>query len=203
MTRLVRLLGALALLPGTVIADEPRADPREFVDVATVIPDAVIDVRYATKENFTGEVLYPVARCKLRRAVAARLARVAVALRAQDRRLLLWDCYRPSSIQAVLWKHLPDARYVANPKTGSRHSRGAAIDLGIVDQDGGEVVLPTAFDDASRRSHRDVALRGARGVEAKRLETAMHAAGFIGLATEWWHFDAPESGDFALSNEPL
>ena len=94
----------------------------------------MIDLRYATADNFTGAVLYPKAVCKLRRAVAARLAKAAETLRKQDRRLLLWDCYRPTSIQEQFWKRVPDPRYVANPQVGSRHSRGAAVDLALVDR---------------------------------------------------------------------
>jgi len=85
------------------LAGIARADkPDDFVEIGKAIPDAVIDMRYATADNFVGEVLYPVARCKLRRAVVERLVRAAKALRAKDRRLLVWDCYRPSSIQVIL-----------------------------------------------------------------------------------------------------
>lgn len=195
-----RVLLVIAACAGSAAAErEPRPD--DLVDVAAVIPDAVIDMRYATADNFTGEVLYPTATCKLRRAVAARLAKAAAALRAHDRRLLIWDCYRPRSIQAVLWKRVPDPRYVANPRRGSKHNRGAAIDLAIVAADGTAVTLPTKYDDFSKAAHRTRALAGTAGAEAKRLEAAMVAAGFRPLATEWWHFDAP--GTYALADEPL
>ena len=194
--------GALVVvicLTGIARADQPT----DFVDVSAAIPDAVIDIRYATKDNFTGEVLYPTAVCKLRRAVALRLARAAKLLRKHDRRLVLWDCYRPASIQKALWKRVPDPRYVADPARGSNHTRGAAVDLGLVDEAGDPVTLPTTFDDLSRAAHRSEALVGDKGIEARRLEAAMQAAGFIGLATEWWHFDAPDRSKYALSDEPL
>lgn len=175
----------------------------DLIDVATVIPDAVIDIRYATKDNFTGTVLYPVSVCKLRRAVADKLVKVAAALRKQDRRLLLWDCYRPLSIQKALWKKVPDPRYVADPSVGSRHNRGAAVDLALVDKDGKPVVLPTKFDEFTIAAHRDRALVGASGREAKRLERAMLAAGFTAMPTEWWHFDASDAASYALSDEHL
>jgi D-alanyl-D-alanine dipeptidase len=182
---------------------KPREKPTDFVELSTLIPDAVIDMRYATADNFTGKVVYPVARCKLRRSVATRLARAAATLRKQQRRLLVWDCYRPTSVQEAFWKLVPDERYVANPKKGSRHSRGAAVDLGLVDLDGKPVVLPTKFDDFSEAAHRDRALAGDSGAEAKRLEKAMKAAGFVGMPTEWWHFDAPDAAKFSLANDPL
>jgi D-alanyl-D-alanine dipeptidase len=177
--------------------------PGDLVELSTLVPDAVIDIRYATKDNFTGEVLYPVGRCKLRRAVAKRLAVAAAILRKQDRRLLVWDCYRPTSIQEKLWKLVPDERYVANPKVGSRHGRGAAVDLGLVDKDGKPVTLPTKFDEFSESAHRVNALKGDAGAEARRLEAAMKRAGFVGMPTEWWHFDAPDASKYGLSNDPL
>ena len=197
--------GPAGSTPADAAPSPPDATPRpdDLVDVSAVIPDAVLDLRYATADNFTGAVLYPRAVCKLRRAVAARLAVAAEALRAQDRRLLLWDCYRPSSIQERFWKLVPDPRYVANPAVGSRHSRGAAVDVALVDAAGRPVALPTKFDEFSEAAHRPRALAGPRGAEARRLEVAMVAAGFLGMPTEWWHFDAPDSADYALSNEPL
>lgn len=178
----MRALAIVALLAGAARADD-------FVDVAKVIPDAVIDMRYATKDNFTGVVLYPVARCKLRAKVAERLAAAAKALR--PLRLVLWDCYRPSSIQKVLWKKVPDPRYVADPAKGSVHSRGAAVDVGLADADGKLVKLPTAFDDFTEKAR----------VREPRLDKAMLGAGFVALPTEWWHFDAPDR--YPLSDEPL
>lgn len=197
---------ALVLLLGSVAEAGPKptgSQANDLVDVATVIPDAVIDIRYATKDNFTGVVLYPKSICKLRRAVADKLVKAAAALRKQDRRLLLWDCYRPLAIQKALWKKVPDPRYVADPAVGSKHNRGGAVDLGIVDKAGKPVVLPTKFDEFSEAAHRERALAGDHGREGKRLADAMEAAGFVGLATEWWHFDASNAGDYALSDEPL
>jgi zinc D-Ala-D-Ala dipeptidase len=197
------VIAMIALVSAAAAADGKRERPNDFVDIAAVVPDAVLDMRYATKDNFTGEVVYPKAVCKLRRAVAARLAKAAEALRKQDRRLLLWDCYRPSSIQDKFWALVPDPRYVADPKVGSKHSRGAAVDLAVVDKDGKPVTLPTKFDEFSKAAHRTAALAGPAGAEARKLSDAMTAAGFKPMPTEWWHFDAPEGADYALSNEPL
>lgn len=197
---MIAICGA-ALAAQLAAAAQQRDD--ELIDVTTVIADAILDLRYATDDNFTGKVLYPVARCKLRRAVAARLARAARALRAADRRLVLWDCYRPTSIQEELWRRVPDPRYVANPKVGSRHGRGAAVDVALADKAGNLVALPTRFDDFSEAAHRDRALVGDAGAEARRLQRAMVDAGWKPLATEWWHFDAPDAASYALSDEPL
>ena len=120
-----------------------------------------------------------------------------------QRRLLIWDCYRPLTIQKALWKKVPDPRYVADPAVGSRHNRGAAVDLGLVDKAGKPVVLPTKFDEFTAAAHRDRALAGVRGKEARLLSEAMLAAGFVAMPTEWWHFDASDAGGYALSDDPL
>jgi D-alanyl-D-alanine dipeptidase len=182
---------------------EPILRDDDLVDVTTQIPDAVLDIRYATANNFTGAALYEHARCKLRRAVLARLVVAAADLRKQGRRLLVWDCYRPHSVQFELWKRVPDPRYVADPKVGSRHNHGAAVDVGLVASDGSAVVLPTEFDDFSEAAHRSKALEGEQGAEARTLAAAMKAAGFIGMPTEWWHYDAPDAAKYALSDEAL
>src|SRR5262249_14759406 len=102
-----------------------------------------------------------------------------------------------------LWKRVPDPNYVADPKLGSRHNHGAAIDLGLVAADGSPVTLPTQFDDFTPAAHRDRALVGEHGAEARRLEAAMTDAGFIGLPTEWWHFDSPDATKYPISDDPL
>lgn len=197
------VLIAIACAGIAVPAATAEERPDDLVDVTDVIPDAVLDLRYATADNFTGAVLYPEATCKLRRAVAARLARAAVRLRKQHRRLVLWDCYRPSSIQRALWKRVPDPRYVADPKVGSRHSRGAAVDVALAGEDGALVAMPTGFDEFSAAAHRRRALVGPSGAEARRLDKAMRGAGFVAMPTEWWHFDAPDSARYPLSDAPL
>jgi zinc D-Ala-D-Ala dipeptidase len=191
----------------------PQAAPRpdDWIDIAAAIPDAVIDMRYAAADNFTGTVLYPVARCLLRRAVADRLVVAAAALRAHDRRLLLWDCYRPAALQQTLWERVKDPRYVAKPVfaadgtpvSGSRHSRGAAIDVGLVDAAGAAVVLPTPHDDFTRAAHRKAAAKSTGKAELAILDAALEGAGFIGLPTEWWHYDAPDAARFPLADVPL
>ncbi|HYC24273.1 MAG TPA: M15 family metallopeptidase, partial [Candidatus Bathyarchaeia archaeon] len=94
-------------------ASAARAD--DLVDLATLDRSIVLDLRYATSDNFTRQKLYPVARCLLRRDVAERLVRVQRALRAQGLGLAVWDCYRPISVQQRFWALVPDPRYVAEP----------------------------------------------------------------------------------------
>ena len=187
-----------------------RAPPAGWTDVAAAVPDAVLDLRYATAHNLTGAPLYPVARCLLRDAVAARLARAARLLAARGHRLVMWDCYRPASMQLELWRRVPDPRFVAEPRftadgrpvSGSRHSRGAAVDISLADRVGAPRSMATDHDDFGP------AASGARATgDAARwladLRTAMTAAGFTALASEWWHFDATDAMAYPLADEPL
>jgi D-alanyl-D-alanine dipeptidase len=181
-----------------------------WVDVSVRIPDAVIDMRYATADNFTGTVLYPVARCLLRAEVGERLAAAADTLRAHGHRLVLWDCYRPASIQRELWRLVPDPRYVAEPTFddagkpigGSKHSRGAAVDVSLADLAGTPRVMPTAYDAFGPESS-GASATGAAAKHHAALRAAMVAAGFEPMPTEWWHFDAANWSTYPLSDDDL
>jgi len=199
------LAGAAAAAPPTEVAGDG------LIDVARLEPTLRLDLRYAGPNNFTGVAVYPAARCLLHRAVAQRLQRVQRRLRDAHLGLLLWDCYRPFSVQERFWQLVPDARYVAEPQrrdgvplVGSKHNRGAAVDVTLVDAHGRRLEMPADFDDFSPRAQRDAdgATPAARA-NAKRLEAAMVAEGFLPLATEWWHFDAPGWQDYPLSDETL
>ncbi|MCB9559269.1 MAG: M15 family metallopeptidase [Kofleriaceae bacterium] len=201
--------------PASGVAPAAVASPAAaagLVDVVTVIPDVVLDLRYATADNFTHHRVYPVARCLLLADVADRLADAAATLRADGLRLVMWDCYRPASVQRALWALVPDPRYVAEPRFdaagrptgGSAHSRGAAVDVSLADADGAPLAMPTdhdAFGPAAHRDHpaADPAIRARLG----RLDRAMTSAGFEGLATEWWHYGAAGAGARPLLDAPL
>jgi D-alanyl-D-alanine dipeptidase len=176
------------------------ADP--IVEVADIDPRIVIDLRYATSDNFTNQVLYPSdMRCQLRESVARRLSRVQDRLVAAGLGLKIYDGLRPLAVQRTMWEIMPDPRYVADPAKGSRHNRGAAVDVTLVDLDGNELEMPTAYDDFTEAAHRDFA--GCTEAAARHralLEEAMFAEGFTGLATEWWHFDAPNWREYPLVN---
>jgi D-alanyl-D-alanine dipeptidase len=183
-------------------AGDPVAIP--LVDVVELDSTFVLDVRYATPDNFTGKTLYPVARCLLRPDVAARLLRVHARLHAAGLGLKLYDCYRPLSIQRELWARVPDERYVANPAKGSRHNRGAAVDLTLVDSGGRELPMPTEYDNFTPQAHRDYGGGTAeQRANRERLENAMLQEGFLPLPTEWWHFDDPRWKDYAILDVPL
>jgi zinc D-Ala-D-Ala dipeptidase len=189
----------LLLLAALCCARPSHAGEEALVDVGALVPDAVLDIRYATPNNFTHQVIYPEARCRLRRSTAERLARVAAALRRQRLRLRVFDCDRPLAVQRRFWALVPDERYVANPDKGSRHNRGAAIDLTLADARGQALPMPSEYDDFSERAHRDYEGASKEALANRRqLETAMRKQGFIPMPTEWWHFDDPEWQRHAL-----
>lgn len=193
MTRRAVFLVVAALGCRTPAADVDLA-AAPLVPLQDVHPGIRVDLRYAGADNFTGQALYPPGTtCLLRAPVAARLARVQDRLAAQGLGLLVWDGYRPLAVQERMWALVPDTRYVADPRRGSRHNRGAAVDVTLVDAAGRPLEMPTAYDDFSAAAHRDAPCRSpAAAAHRALLEQAMEEAGFIGLATEWWHFDDPD-----------
>jgi D-alanyl-D-alanine dipeptidase len=201
MGSLVFLSGCAVRRPsawGTPSPDEP------LVDLAQVDPRIILDLRYATPNNFLGRRLYPVARCLLRESVAHRLRRVQNDLEARGLGLKVLDGYRPLFVQKKMWQVMPDPRYVADPARGSRHNRGAAVDVTLVDSEGNELPMPSDFDEFSERAHRDYV----GGTEEQRrnrrlLQDAMERQGFSGLDSEWWHFDAPGWESYPVVDHPL
>ena len=214
--RLVRwLLAALvatALLAPAVPA-KAQATPAKagLVDITTIAPDIKLDIRYATPGNFAHVAVYPAPRCFLRADVAKRLATVQADLKAQGLGLKVYDCYRPFSIQKKFWALVPNEDWVAKPvekdgkpASGSKHNRGAAVDLTLVDAAGQELPMPSGFDDFTEKARRDYTGGDpAARANAKRLEAAMAKAGFDPLPSEWWHFDGPGWQGYELLDVPL
>jgi D-alanyl-D-alanine dipeptidase len=181
------------------------AAPEPLVEVQARIPDAVVNLRYATPDNFMKKAVYPAgARCLLLERSAAKLAQAAEALRAKGFRLELYDCYRPRSVQWELWKVMPVPGYVADPRKGSNHNRGGAVDLSLVTLDGGAVEMPSDYDFFGPAAHH--AFKGANAQATRNRETlrsAMEAAGFKRNPMEWWHYDLPDAAKYPLRDEPF
>lgn len=188
----------LLFLPGSCSKEEP------LVLVSEIDSTIVIDLPYATRNNFVGTVLYDTNLCYLRLSVARRLHRVQTRLHQKGYGLKIWDGYRPRSVQYKMWKIVQDPRYVADPRKGSRHNRGAAIDVTLVDSRGRELVMPTGFDDFTEKAKRDYTdLPEAAIRNRQTLTDAMVAEGFLPLPSEWWHFDAPNWKQYSLLDIPL
>lgn len=178
--------------------------PLTLVELQSVSPGIRLDIVYATSMNFTGSPVYSCARCFLVRKAAERLHRVQTALAGRGLGLKVYDGYRPRSVQKILWDFCPNPLYVADPARGSKHNRGASVDVALVDAQGRDLPMPSGYDDFSERAHRDYS--GCTPEEAKNrtiLEAAMCQEGFVPYREEWWHFDDPEWEKYPLLDIPL
>ena len=185
--RLLAVAGLLFAVPAALHAKEDA----DLVEIRALDSRIVVDLPYATRNNFTGTAVYKSSRCYLRRAVAVNLAAVQTELEKSGCGLKVWDGYRPLSVQKKFWALVPDVRYVASPAKGSRHNRGAAVDVTLTDRAGHELEMPTKFDDFSPRAAANAPCDSPAALaNRQRLQQAMTAHGFQIFATEWWHFDA-------------
>ena len=127
-----------------------RESDMDLVEVVKINPKIKIKLPYATKDNFTKIQLYPVERCFLRRRIANRLDQIQKDLEPKGLGLKIWDGYRPHRVQYIMWNKSPTPGYVGNPKRGSRHNRGAAVDVTLVDlETGEELPMPALFENSS------------------------------------------------------
>ncbi|MCB0947726.1 MAG: D-alanyl-D-alanine dipeptidase [Mycobacterium sp.] len=174
------------------VSEEARA--AGFVDVRGVVPDAVIDLRYATSNNFVGAPLYPAgARCLVHESLVPGLATAADVLRRGGERLVFWDCYRPHDVQVAMFEAVPNPAWVARPGPSARsHEAGRSVDVTLAGPDG-LVDMGTGFDDFSAASRADAidGISAAAQANRARLRSALSAGGLTVYAGEWWHFDGP------------
>jgi D-alanyl-D-alanine dipeptidase len=198
--RLLALLCLLLALPSLAGTPGSRAS-EPLVDIHTVDPTILIDLRYGTSRNLFGHPIYPPgARAVIRQSVADRLKLAQAYLRARGYGLKIWDAFRPFNAQGALWAFAKSARFVADPEYGhALHTWGAAVDATLVDGAGHEVPMPSDFDSFSPAA----ALHYQGNDEKVRRDLdlllhAMGAAGFKGMHNEWWHFVAPDWTDFAV-----
>ena len=172
------------------IPDSREADLIELIDLD---PSFKLDVRYARTDNFVGKVVYPEARVFLQRPAAEAVLRVHRKLAEMGYGLMLFDGYRPWSVTKIFWEVTPEDKriFVANPKNGSKHNRGCAVDLTIYDlKTGLPLPMPSDFDEFTERASPDYS----GGTDEQRrnrdlLRRLMEEEGFTVNANEWWHFD--------------
>ncbi|MEQ8507882.1 MAG: D-alanyl-D-alanine dipeptidase [Rhodospirillaceae bacterium] len=151
--------------------------------------DVDLDIAYATPKNFTGREIYARAGCYLHADAAELLANAIDLARPLGLKLKIFDAFRPSEAQWVLWEHTPDPDFLADPRRGSPHSMGAAIDLTLVDQNGTELDMGTPFDDFTLKSHHgslNISVTAQRNRAV--LLGLMTAAGWDFFRNEWWHY---------------
>jgi len=187
-----------------------KARATGLVDIRTVVPDAVIDLRYATSNNFVGVRLYPVgARCLVHESMAPGLKVAADRLRRQGLVVVFWDCYRPHAVQVRMFQIVPDPDWVARPGPfATSHEAGRSVDITLAWAGTGRVCpagqrvqghclldMGNGFDDFTARAHA-FATSGVSSVAQSnraRLRSAMGTGGITVYSGEWWHFNGPGS----------
>ncbi|HEU5163803.1 MAG TPA: M15 family metallopeptidase [Thermoanaerobaculia bacterium] len=183
----LRVIGDEALYRAIVRRDPSQA----LIPIEKVVPGAVLDIRYATPDNFMKEQLYPRPAAFLRCEPALALAAVQRDLASRGLGIKVFDAYRPYSVTERMWEPYKNPDYVADPAKGSRHNRGAAVDVSLVElSTGRELPMPTPYDDftpAASSTFPDAPEEARRNRAI--LKDAMEARGFVVLPSEWWHFD--------------
>ena len=183
-------------------------DPKRLLELIKLDPAIRLDMRYATTNNFTGRVLYDEARAFLAAPAAQAVVRASKMAQSDGFGLTIYDAYRPWRITKKLWDATPvgpKKEYVANPKRGSKHNRGCAVDLTLHDLQTGRLVeMPSEFDDFSEKAHRDYMGASAAAIANRaRLARYLEAEGFVGLSNEHWHFDFTGWEQFPVMDIPF
>ncbi len=174
---------------------------KSMIDIKKYIPTIVLDLRYATTNNFMKTKLYPTIKTTyLRKPAAEALKKVQTELNKQDLGLKIFDAYRPYSVTEKMWEPVKDDRYAADPKKGSGHNRGVAVDLTIINlKTKKELDMGTGFDNFSDTAHGDFINLPPLVLQNRLLlKSTMENYGFKVLDTEWWHFYLPNAKDFEL-----
>ncbi len=209
---LAAALALASLAPGPCRAAGPPREkgdfrPPELVELETLDDTLRLDIRYATPNNFVGRAVYTEARAFLQRPAAGALVRVHQSLKTKGYGLLIFDAYRPWRVTKLFWDVTPRAKrdFVANPKKGSKHNRGCAVDLSLFDlRTGEEVPMPSVYDDMTEKASPDYA--GGTATEREHrdlLRAAMEAEGFTVEPNEWWHFNYKDWPVYPILDVPF
>ena len=177
-----------------------------LVEITSASHGVELSIAYATSDNFTGRPVYARPGCYLHSDAAACLVR-AIDLTAQvGLRLKIFDAFRPSEAQWKLWEHTPDPDFLADPRRGSPHSMGAAVDLTLIDTSGNDLDMGTGFDEFTPRSHHGTPQISSTAARHRAvLLGLMTAAGWDFFRNEWWHYQlfSPRSRYPVLSDTVL
>ncbi|MEL6969548.1 MAG: M15 family metallopeptidase [Bacteroidota bacterium] len=183
------------------VVDSLDYDTTQWTELITLDSTIRLDIRYATENNFVGQVLYGCARCFLRPAAAQAVLAAHQELKTEGLGLKMFDCYRPRDVQYRLWEIFPKPGYVANPDKGSIHNRGGAVDLTIVDSTGQELPMGTDFDFfGPKANHTYTDLPKEVLANRRKLRELMGKYGFSYIRSEWWHYNFRDK-DYELADE--
>lgn len=179
-----------------------EADSNAFVNLRNYSNDFVFDMKYATADNFLKEKVYPCDECFLRVKTVKALLEANKSFLKKGYKIKLYDCYRPKAIQKKMFQLVPDPNFVANPKKGSIHNRGGAVDISLVDSLGVEVNMGTKFDFfGEEASHNYQNLSDEILANRKFLKEIMLQNNFRIFESEWWHYNLNGSNKDEVSNK--
>jgi len=179
---------------------------KQLIDLQTFIPGIIAEMRYAAENNFMQQQLYPAnALALLRLDAAIALKKVQLELNQAQLGLKIWDAYRPYSITVKMWNLIKDERFVADPRKGSGHNRGIAVDLTLINLiDSQEIFMGTGFDHFSDTAHHGFKnLPDDVLAKRKLLKLTMEKYGFKALETEWWHYYFIPTDKYELLDLPF
>jgi D-alanyl-D-alanine dipeptidase len=176
-----------------------------LVEIKKYIPAIALDIRYATTNNFTHHQMYKEAKAFARLQVVAALKQVEEDLKVKGLGLKIFDAYRPYAITAKFYEVTPDTNFVADPRKGSKHNRGCAVDLTLIDlKTGKELDMPTGFDSFSKKAAANYSDLPQQEIDNRAiLRDAMQFHGFHEISTEWWHFDFNGWQNYPLLDIPF
>lgn len=164
-------------------------DTSKWTELIQLDTSIVLDIRYATNNNFVKEKMYECGRCFLRPEAAKAVIGLHQQLKKQGLKIKFFDCFRPRPIQWKLWEKIPDPRYVSDPRKGSMHNRGAAVDLTFTDMDGNELDMGTDFDFFGIEAYHEYQEHSEEILNNRKLlKESMESIGFKAIRTEWWHY---------------
>ena len=175
---------------------------QKLVNLEEYIPNVKLDIRYATENNFTGQQIYKKAEAWARKPVAEALLNVQESLSEKGIGLIIYDAYRPYDATVLFYEVYKDPEFVADPKYGSRHNRGCAVDVSLYNlENGRELNMPTPFDEFSEKAAPDYQdMSDEKKFNRRLLIDAMAEEGFTVYPSEWWHFDYKGWEAFPIMN---
>lgn len=180
-----------------MVAKDPK---KKMVDLEQAVPGIRLQMVYATDKHFVKKRMYSQPKAYLRAVAANALKGAQAELKAKGLSLKIWDAYRPYKVSEMMWELVRDDRYVADPSHGSKHNRGCAVDLTIVNaKTGAELKMPTPYLDFSPKAYHSTT-GFSKEVLANRalLRRTMEKHGFLAYNEEWWHYNYAEWGNYEL-----
>lgn len=192
-----------AITPETKPACMPTVN-KGLMELLKLDSSFVIDLKYASSDNFTGKRIYTQSKCILHKNTAAKLIKANGEFKKLGFKIKVFDAYRPYSAQKVLWDAAYDKSFVADPGKGSVHNRGAAVDVTLVDNSGAELPMPSEFDEFTKRAHLNYKDCPENRIKNRELlGKIMVKCGFKRISNEWWHFDDTDAKKYPIQDIPF